>query len=195
MLVNGVLVDEYSFSLVLKSCSRLHLVKQGMQIHGLLSKYEFGPDVFLQNCLICMYIKCGCIQFGRQVFDRLYHKDSFTYNLMIDGYVKCGMVSSAQELFDLMPLEMKNLITWNTLISGYVKLENGFEVTSDLFEKMPERDLISWNLMLNCCVKNGKLEMASLLFDKMPERDVISWATMVDGYAKIGNVDVARGFF
>lgn len=78
------------------------------------------------------------------------------------------------------------------MITGYVKLEHGFDVATDLFEKMPEGDLISWNLMIGCCVKNEKLEMASLLFDKMRERDVVSWATMVDGYAKNGSVDVDK---
>ncbi|KAI3449120.1 hypothetical protein Pfo_005785 [Paulownia fortunei] len=195
MLVRGVLVDEYSFSLVLKSCSRLQLLSKGMQIHGLMSKFGFGSDVFLQNCLICMYIKCGIIQFGRQVFDRMLRKDSFSYNLMIDGYVKCGMVSLARELFDMMPSEMKNLVSWNTMISGYMKLEKGFECAKDLFDKMPDRDSVSWNLMIDCCAKNGKMGMAQVLFDKMSERDVVSWASMVDGYAKVGNVDAARCFF
>ncbi|PIN25771.1 hypothetical protein CDL12_01483 [Handroanthus impetiginosus] len=195
MLVRGVLVDEYSFSLVLKSCSRLYLLNKGMQIHGLMLKCGVGADVFLQNCLICMYVKCGIIQLGRQVFDRMIRKDSFSYNLMIDGYVKCGMVSLARELFDIMPLEMKNLVSWNTMISGYLKLENGFEFARELFDKMPQRDLVSWNLTLDCCTKNGKMRMAQVLFDKMLKRDVASWAIMVDGYAKMGNVDAARRFF
>ncbi|KAL9142091.1 hypothetical protein ABFS82_14G146300 [Erythranthe guttata] len=195
MLVRGVLVDEYSFSLVLKSCSRLHFLREGMQIHGLMCKFQFGSDVFLQNSLICMYIKCGILQFGRRIFDRMLIKDSFSYNLMIDGYVKCGMVSAARELFDIMPSDVKNLVSWNSMISGYVKLENGFEYAWDLFDKMPERDLVSWNLMLDCCAKNGNMNLAQNLFDKMSKRDVVSWASMVDGYAKVGNVDAARYFF
>ncbi|KAH6767024.1 Pentatricopeptide repeat superfamily protein [Perilla frutescens var. hirtella] len=105
MLVREVLLDEYSFSLVLKSCSRLSLLSRGMQIHGLMLKLGMP------------------------------RKDSFSYNLMIDGYVKCGMVSLAQELFDIMPSEMKNLVSWNTMISGYLKLENEFESAKDLFDK------------------------------------------------------------
>ncbi|KAH6756933.1 Pentatricopeptide repeat superfamily protein [Perilla frutescens var. hirtella] len=106
MLVREVLLDEYSFSLVLKSCSRLSLLSRGMQIHGLILKLGMP------------------------------RKDSFSYNLMIDGYVKCGMVSLTRELFDIMPSEMKNLVSWNTMISGYLtKLENGFESAKDLFDK------------------------------------------------------------
>ncbi|KAH6837570.1 Pentatricopeptide repeat superfamily protein [Perilla frutescens var. hirtella] len=82
-----------------------------------------------------MYVQCGIVQSGRLIFKRMPRKDSFSYNLMIDGYVKCGMVSLARELFDIMPSEMKNLVSWNTMISGYLKLENEFESTKDLFDK------------------------------------------------------------
>lgn len=195
MLVREVLVDEYSISLVLKSCSRLSLLSRGMQIHGLMLKLGFVWDLFLQNCLISMYVKCGIVQSGRQVFDRMPRKDSFSYNLMINGYVKCGMVSLALQLFDIMPSEIKNLVSWNTMMSGYLKVENGFESARDLFDKMPERDLVSWNLMIDCCAKNGKMETARALFDQMSKRDVVSWASMVDGYAKLGNVGAARSYF
>ncbi|KAL3624491.1 hypothetical protein CASFOL_031159 [Castilleja foliolosa] len=195
MLVRGVLADEYSFSLVLKSCSRLKLLRKGTQIHGMMLKLGFLCDLFLQNCLICMYVKCGFIQFGRRIFDRMIRKDSFSYNLMIDGYVKCGMVSLAREQFNKMPLEMKNLVSWNTMISGYVKLKNGFDYAYELFDEMPERDLVSWNLMIDCCAKNGRMRIAQTLFDKMPQRDIVSWACMVDGYARVGNIAYARCFF
>ncbi|XP_047975506.1 pentatricopeptide repeat-containing protein At2g45350, chloroplastic [Salvia hispanica] len=194
MLVRDILPDEYSFSLVLKSCSRLSLLSRGIQIHGLMLKLGFGSDLFLHNCLISMYVKCGIVQLGRQVFDRML-KDSFSYNLMIDGYVKRGMVSSARELFDAMPPEMKTLVSWNTMISGYLKRENGFESAKELFDKMPQRDLVSWNLLIDCSAKSGKMEIASDLFDRMPKRDVVSWASMIDGYAKLGDVDAARGYF
>ncbi|KAL3516993.1 hypothetical protein ACH5RR_023895 [Cinchona calisaya] len=195
MLERGVLVDKYSLSLVLKACSKMGLVKNGMQIHGLLRKCGFVSDLFLENCLISMYVRCGSIGNSRQVFDRMPRRDSVSYNSMIDGYVKWGMVDFARELFDCLLVEMKNLITWNTMISGYVKLEDGCELAWELFEKMPERDVVSWNMMTDCCVKSGKMRMAQILFDSMPEKDVASWAIMIDGYAKTGSVDVARGFF
>ncbi|KZV37108.1 pentatricopeptide repeat-containing protein chloroplastic-like [Dorcoceras hygrometricum] len=195
MLVNGVLVDEYSFSLVLKSCARLGLSDKGMQLHGLMSKFGFRSDVLLQNCLICMYVKCGCIHFGKKVFDEMLIRDSFTYNLIIDGYVKNGMVTLARELFDLMPMEMKNLVTWNTMISGHGKLEDGFEFAWELFMKMPAKDLVSWNLMIDCCAKNGRMETAGTLFQGMPKRDEVTWASMVDGYARIGKIEDARNIF
>ncbi|KAK7260228.1 hypothetical protein RIF29_26099 [Crotalaria pallida] len=195
MLENGVCLDKYSFSLVLKACSFMGLLKEGMQVHGLLCKTNIGSDVFLQNCLIGLFIRCGCIELAEQLFDRMPDRDTVSYNSMIDGYVKYGVVERACELFDSMVPEEKNLITWNSMIGGYVRSKDGLSFGWSLFVKMPERDLVSWNTMIDGCVKHGKMEDAQALFDEMPERDLVSWVTMIDGYAKSGNVVAARRLF
>lgn len=195
MLQNGIPVDRFSLSLVLKACSRLGFVKEGMQIHGFLIKTGTWSDLFLQNCLIGLYIKCGCLGFARQVFDRMPQRDSVSYNSMIDGYVKCGLVESAGELFDLMPREKKNLISWNSMIGGYAQRADGVNLASKLFDEMPEKDLISWNSMIGGYVKHGRIEDAKGLFDVMPRRDVVTWAIMIDGYGKLGLVHQAKTLF
>ncbi|XP_076924724.1 pentatricopeptide repeat-containing protein At2g45350, chloroplastic-like [Bidens hawaiensis] len=196
MLENRFFVDKFTFSLVLKACSRLGLVKEGMQVHGLLKKTGLGSDVYLQNCLICLYVKCGCVELARQVFDKMAERDSVSFNTMIDGYVKSGNVVLARELFDsLEMMELKNMRSWNCMISGYGGMEDGFRMAWELFDEMPERDLVSWNLMIRCCVKSGKIDLARALFDKMPKRDVITWAKLIDGYAKLGSIEVARQLF
>ncbi|RID61341.1 hypothetical protein BRARA_E00498 [Brassica rapa] len=195
MLENGVPVDKFSLSLALKACSRLGFVKEGTQVHGFLIKTGTWSDLFLQNCLIGLYIKCGCLGFARQVFDRMPQRDSVSYNSMIDGYVKCGLVESAGELFDLMPREKRNLITWNSMIGGYAQRADGVDVASKLFDEMPEKDLISWNSMIGGYVKHGRIEDAKGLFDVMPRRDVVTWAIMIDGYGKLGLVHEAKTLF
>jgi pentatricopeptide repeat protein len=113
--------DKFTFSLILKACSQVGLVKEGMQIHGLLKNMEFGLVVFLQNCVIWLYLRCGFVEIARQVFG-------------------------------CMPVEEKNLISWNSMISGYVQSKDGLNVAWELFEKMPARDLVSCNTMIDGCV-------------------------------------------
>lgn len=195
MLENGFFVDKFSFSLILKACARVCLVEQGKQIHGLLMKLEIGSNLFLLNCLIGMYLRCGDIEFARQVFDRMPIQDSVSYNSMIDGYVKCGMIDLARELFDSIPMEDKNLITWNSMLGGFAQTKDGVRLALELFEKMPERDLVSWNTIIGGFAKCGRIEFAHSLFNRMPKRDVISWSNMIDGYAKLGDIEVARSLF
>ncbi|KAK6918539.1 Pentatricopeptide repeat [Dillenia turbinata] len=195
MLENGVYVDKYSCSLVLKGCASIGLLREGMQIHCLMKKLGIGSDVFLENCLICFYWRCGCVGCARQMFDRMLKRDCVSFNSMINGYVKFGMVALAHELFDSMPMEDRNSISWNTMISGYVQSLDGFLVALELFGKMPKKDVVSWNLIIGGCVKRGKMEDAYDMFRKMPVKDGVSWANMIYGYGEIGKVDVARSFF
>ncbi|KAJ8748964.1 hypothetical protein K2173_013402 [Erythroxylum novogranatense] len=195
MLENGVFMDEFSVSLVLKACSRVRLVKEGMQIHGLLNKLEIGSNLFLENCLIALYTRCRCLESARQVFDWMKIRDSVSYNTMIDGYVKGGKMDLARDLFDLIAMEERSLISWNSLISGYAQLEDGVRFAKQLFDEMPERDLISWNSMINGYVKCGRMDDAQALFDKMPKSDMVTRANMIDGYAKVGRVSTARSLF
>ncbi|KAL6007954.1 hypothetical protein ACLOJK_033459 [Asimina triloba] len=195
MLESGIPADQFSFSLSLKACSRLAWVREGMQIQCLLWKSVFGSDVFLLNSLICWYARCGFVQLARRLFDRMPERDSVSWNSMIDGYLKNGMVDAARQLFDRMGNEMRNLVSCNSMISGHAKTEEGLVIARDMFDRMPEKDLVSWNTMIDGYVKRGRLEAACELFNSMPERDVVSWAIMMDGYVKSGDVVAARGLF
>lgn len=55
-----------------------------------------------------------------------------------------------------------------------------------LFDEMPERDLVSWNALLDGYVKAGEINLAEELFAEMTERDVVSWTVMADGLCKCG---------
>eukprot|EP01018_Ginkgo_biloba_P001792 Gb_35793 [translate_table: standard] len=82
----------------------------------------------------------------------------------------------------------------NAMITRYAnnrKLEDARHV----FDKMPQRTVVSWNAMIAGYAKNGRLETARNLFDRMPQRNVVSWTTLVAGYAKHGRIDDACQLF
>ncbi|KAI3797034.1 hypothetical protein L1987_39724 [Smallanthus sonchifolius] len=49
-----------------------------------------------------------------------------------------------------------------------------------LFDGMSERNVVSWNVMLNGYSKARLLGFARDVFDEMPERDVVSWGTIIE---------------
>lgn len=80
------------------------------------------------------------------------------------------------------------------MIAGYAR--NGRLVEAlQLFEVMPVRDVISWNIMIKACLDCSELELAWKLFVEMPEKTVVSWTTMINGFFKFGRVDMAERFF
>ncbi|XP_010526710.1 PREDICTED: pentatricopeptide repeat-containing protein ELI1, chloroplastic [Tarenaya hassleriana] len=55
-----------------------------------------------------------------------------------------------------------------------------------VFDRMPDRSLVSSTAMITCYTKQGNLEAARSLFDEMRERDVVTWNVMIDGYTQLG---------
>ncbi|KAH9801567.1 pentatricopeptide repeat-containing protein [Citrus sinensis] len=80
------------------------------------------------------------------------------------------------------------------MISGYL-LNGQLDPARQVFDQMPQRDLVSWNVMISGYVRNKSLSAARNLFEMMPKRDVVSWNTMLSGYAQNGYADAARRIF
>ncbi|CAA0812815.1 Pentatricopeptide repeat-containing protein -mitochondrial [Striga hermonthica] len=66
----------------------------------------------------------------------------------------------------------------------------------EMFEQMPERDVISWTALISGHVKCGLLEEARVFFDRADAvKNVVTWTAMMSGYAKAGKVSEARKLF
>jgi len=80
------------------------------------------------------------------------------------------------------------------MIAAYAQ-DGNIEEASRLFDKMPERDVASWNAMISCYVCRGKLDDARRMFDRMPNRNRVSWTSIIAGYAQDGNGEEALKVF
>ncbi|KAL5707160.1 Pentatricopeptide repeat-containing protein eli1 [Ranunculus cassubicifolius] len=64
-----------------------------------------------------------------------------------------------------------------------------------LFDTMPERNVVSLTAMITCYAKHGNVDEARELFDDMLERDVVCWNVMIDGYTQHGRPKEALELF
>ncbi|KAK7261220.1 hypothetical protein RIF29_27525 [Crotalaria pallida] len=64
-----------------------------------------------------------------------------------------------------------------------------------VFDKMPVRDLVSWNSLITGYVKFGEIKIAREMFEKMPQWDMVSCNAMIDGYGKHGMCGLAEEVF
>ena len=71
----------------------------------------------------------------------------------------------------------------NTLIDIY-RRRSLVELAQGVFDRMRERNIVSWNALIMGYAKVGNLTVARKLFDNMPKRDVISWTTMITSYSQ-----------
>ncbi|GJM96315.1 hypothetical protein PR202_ga13137 [Eleusine coracana subsp. coracana] len=88
----------------------------------------------------------------------------FVSSSLIDMYCKCKQCTDARKVFSSLP--EKNIVCWNTLISGYSW--NGKIVEAEeLFKKMPARNSASWNAIISGYAENGQFVDALKLFTAM----------------------------
>ncbi|CAA0381082.1 unnamed protein product [Arabidopsis thaliana] len=73
----------------------------------------------------------------------------------------------------------------NCLLQVYTNSRD-FVSASMVFDKMPLRDVVSWNKMINGYSKSNDMFKANSFFNMMPVRDVVSWNSMLSGYLQNG---------
>ncbi|KAF6154347.1 hypothetical protein GIB67_026803 [Kingdonia uniflora] len=253
------------FSLVsaLKYCVTLLDISKGKQIHCLVLKSGFGSNIFVQNSLLNLYVKCGCIEVARSMFDECEILDSASWNVMIGGYVKVGRLGDACELFERMggrdcvsfttmimglaqndyPFEaleifremrdvgvFPNEVTLASVVSAYSRLGGACNTAGMLhalairagldlfilvstnliciysiclrlrdseviFDEMPEKNIVTWNVMLNGYSKAGFVDSGRDLFERIPVKDLVSWNTMIDGYVRLDMLGEALALY
>eukprot|EP01018_Ginkgo_biloba_P001223 Gb_04402 [translate_table: standard] len=231
MQLTGVKPNSKTFASVLSACAILTAMEQGKEIHEEIIRSGFESDVFVHNALIDMYVKCGRIENGHHLFDKMHQRNVVTWTAMIAGYAQNGYHEQALKLFRQMQLAglKPNSNTFASVLAACANLaaleqgmgihaeiiRSGFELDAfmenalvdmyakcgtieyavDIFDKMPQLNVVSWNTMIAGYVQNGHVNEAQKLFQKMPERSMVSWTTMISGYAQNGHIDKALKLF
>jgi pentatricopeptide repeat protein len=143
------------------------------------------------NRRIAELAAAGRVCEARRLFDGTPDQDVVAWTAMVSAYARQGMLRDARALFD-RPDARRNVVTWTTLFSDYARRVNEAEA---LFQRMPERNVVSWNTMLEAYVAAGRVGDACVLFGSMPVRDADSWNILLAALVRTGNLDKARELF
>ncbi|XP_024515860.1 pentatricopeptide repeat-containing protein At4g02750-like [Selaginella moellendorffii] len=170
--------------------------------------------------MITGYTKCGHIGKAQAIFKSLPLWNAVACTAMLTGYAQTGHVLLAKQVFDTMPV--RGIVTWNAMLACYAR--NGYtedakaifhgmkehDIVSlttmlscspcladaeSLFNRFPERNLCSENVMLDAYVSGGKIEQAKRFFDGMKYHDFQSLVVMVLGFSHAGRLEEAKYVF
>jgi pentatricopeptide repeat protein len=118
-------------------------------------------------------------------------------NALIDMYMKCGMLAKALSVFNNLP--MRNIVSWNTLITGYAQmgdLENASSMINRMKEQSIELDQVTFVSLLNACSHAGLVDHGKSCFVMMT-RDygivphVEQHTAIVDLLGRAGQLEMA----
>lgn len=122
-------------------------------------------------------------------------------NTLISMYAKCGALDKAQEVFDELPI--RNLVSWNALITGYAQNRNG-EDAFTCFQQMQlggfSPDEVTFVCMLKACgsiqaLERGQEIHAQIVREKLLQKSIVVANGLVDMYVKCGLLEKAQEVF
>ncbi|CAB4305917.1 unnamed protein product [Prunus armeniaca] len=200
MIRQGFPPDKFTFPFVIKACIASSAFEQGKVVHGLSIKNSFSRDMFVQNTLMDFYFKCGEIDCGCRVFEKMRVRNVVSWTTMISGLVACGELHAARVVFERMPA--KNVVSWTAMMNGYVRNQQP-EEAFELFWRMQvggvrpnEFTLVS---LLKACTQLGSLKLGRWIHDFALKNgfklDVFLGTALIDTYSKCGSLEDARRVF
>ncbi|KDP34237.1 hypothetical protein JCGZ_07808 [Jatropha curcas] len=165
--------------------------------------YNFGPETLIWNTLIENQLKEG---YPKEVSKTYYQMviqgvllNLSTFHFLVHA---CSRNFALQQGIEVHGRILKsglavNKSLTNNLMGMYSRCGKLKEVCQ-LFEKMSQRDVISWNTMISCYVSLGLYMEALHLFDEMiidgVKPDEITMVSLVSACTKLRNIEMGKKF-
>nr|ABA98288.2 pentatricopeptide, putative [Oryza sativa Japonica Group] len=169
MRATGFEPDAATMAVLMSACAQLGSLTIAGQVHGLLQKSCVEMNCHVQNSLIDMYAKCGCISQAQFLFTETYPKDTVSYNVMIIAFAQHGHARDALDLFNAM-------------------VDSGLQP-----------DAVTFLGVLSACAHAGLVEYGKNYFELMKTTYAVQqspdhYACVVDLYGRAGLIEEAHCF-
>lgn len=191
MRLQGFVPNNFTFPFVLKACARLFDFQLGLRIHSLVVKTGFDRDVFVKTSLLCLYAKCGYLDYALKVFDDIPEKNVISWTAMITGYIDGGRHREAVDMFrKLIDMGLRpdsfSIVRVLSACAHLGDLNSGEWIERCITQFGLSRNVFVATSLVDMYVKCGNMVKARCVFDGMPEKDIVTWSTMIQGYASNG---------
>lgn len=229
LFVSNKLIDLYAEFGSLKDCQKVFdrmYVRDLISWNSIIKAYELNeqplraillfqemrlsriqPDCLTLISLASILSQLGEIRACRSVQGFTLRKGWFLEDITIGNavvvmYAKLGLVDSARAVFNWLP--NKDVISWNTIISGYA--QNGFASEAiEMYNIMEEEggeisaNQGTWVSVLPACSQAGALRQGMKLHGRLLKNglylDVFVGTSLADMYGKCGRLDDALSLF
>ncbi|GMP74269.1 hypothetical protein CsSME_00031732 [Camellia sinensis var. sinensis] len=191
----NMLMNEYAKNGNFEECILLYKRMQELGVEA--NSYTF-------SCILKCFAAKGSVVEGERVHGSLLRLGFGSYNTVVNSlitfYFKCGRTKSAHKLFD--ELSDRDVITWNSMISGYVFNsldEKGIEVFIEMLSSEISVDLATIVSVLSACANIGVILLGRALHAYAIKsgfnKEITFNNTLLDMYSKCGDIDGATQIF
>nr|GEX55520.1 pentatricopeptide repeat-containing protein At2g13600-like [Tanacetum cinerariifolium] len=161
--------DVVSWNSMMSGFFRNGFVEKCVEVFVLMVRSgECVPDAYSFTCVMKA---CGglkdlklALQLHGLVKKFEFLGDESVESVLVDMYIKCGVPDIAERVF--LRIGNPNMFSWNSMIYGYSKLY-GAQRALELFEQMPKRDVVSWNMIISILSRHGNVVKTLSMFIEM----------------------------
>nr|UPT48715.1 pentatricopeptide repeat protein AaPPR665 [Agave angustifolia] len=153
-----------------------------LKASGSAKRVEVGKQIH------ALSVKCGC------------DLNVFVGSSLLDMYARFGKIDAANLVFD--GLDSKNEVSWNALIAGYARKDDG-EMALRKFREMKrsgfEPTHFTYSSVFGACASMGAMDQGkwihALLIKSQHKLTSYVGNTLLDMYAKCGSIEDAKKVF
>ncbi|KAG9459408.1 hypothetical protein H6P81_003916 [Aristolochia fimbriata] len=159
------------------------------------------PNSFLWNSMIRGYAQSqapeDALSIFKQMLQRGFAADNYTYPVLIKACCHLRSVETGRTLHGQISKSgfNPNMIVMSGLVNLYASCGR-IELAREVFEEMPERDVVSWTTMIFGYVQSACYEEAFLLFDQMKmeavEPNKVTLLSLLSACAQLQDLEKGR---
>lgn len=197
--------DTHMWASIILAHVRHQQSANALKLYQRMRKSGTNPDNHIFVAALDACAKAANLSAGKEIHGDILgcstEPDIFVGNYLLEMYVKCGSIKDARSAFDT--LRCKDVVTWNSIISGYAQHGLGQEALN-LYSSMVDQytvlpNSVTFVCLLQACGSIGALHQGKELHAQIQqwglEADVAVGSSLVDMYAKCGSMDNAQRVF
>eukprot|EP00250_Pteridium_aquilinum_P006020 c16015_g1_i1 orf=91-1743(+) len=167
----GVTPVHITFVNILKTCADGAALEKGRVVHSSATEYGIELDVYVGSMLVHIYVKCGCLQEARAVFEKLPSPNVVTWGTLIAGYAQNGLGMEALLLFKQMQeagveLDQGILIGLLKATTSLCSLDQGHAFHGLAIEWDLEHDEVVGNALISMYAACGSIDDGFYLLNR-----------------------------
>lgn len=195
----GLRAEESILVNILCACTHLGALDLAMCTHGYLLRNLTGLNVIVGTSLIDLYMKCGFVDKGLFLFEKMSESNQMSYSVVISGLAIHGRAQEALKIFEQMidqGIKPDDVIYVGVLSAcnhaGLV--EEGFKYFDKLrFEHEIQPTIRHYGCMIDLMGRAGMINEAIELIKSMPmEPNDVLWRSLLSACKIHQNVELGE---